>query len=61
MKTQKNPGEMVALVFKAVGLAMAVAVIVLNALGTVAIETSVTLLGIGLFGVAVAALDKEAS
>ncbi len=61
MKTQKNPGEMVALVFTAVGLAMAVAVIVLNALGTVAIETSVTLLGIGLFGVAVAALDREAS
>lgn len=47
-----------ALVFKAVALAMAVASVVLSILGEASVETHVTLLGIGLFALAVASLQK---
>jgi hypothetical protein len=55
---KENIGKLVDLVFKAVGLAMAVAVVVLNILKTASVETSILLLGIGLFGLAIASLDK---
>ena len=40
-----------ALILKAVALAMSVAVVVLNILGEATVETSITLLGIGLLGI----------
>ena len=57
MDGEKNIGGIVTLVLKAVALAMAVAVIVLGALGTATGDTQVTLLGIGLFGLALASLQ----
>jgi hypothetical protein len=55
---KENIGKLVDLVFKAVGLAMAVAVVVLNILKAASVETSTLLLGIGLFGLAITSLDK---
>jgi len=43
-----------AMILKAIVLAMAVAVIVLSILGTAPVETHITLLGIGLFAIALA-------
>ena len=51
-------GAIVDLVFKGVALAMAVCSVVLGFLGTAPPETQVTLLGIGLFGLALVALQK---
>lgn len=53
-----NVSAMFSLVLRAVALAMAVAAIVMSILGTVGVETLVTLLGIGLFTLALDALDK---
>lgn len=61
MTNPKSIGKIVTIAFKAVAVAMAVAVVVLNALKGVTVETSITLLGIGLFGLAVTSLDKEDS
>ena len=49
------------LVLRAVSLAMGVAVVVLNILGTADTNTSSTLLGIGLFALALDALDRGRS
>ena len=46
-------------IFKAVALGMGVAVIVLNTLGTLTINTAITLLSIGLTALAMAGLQKE--
>ncbi len=46
-------------VFTGVGLAMGVAALVLNALGAANASTEITLLAIGLFALAMSALDKE--
>jgi Zn-dependent membrane protease YugP len=46
-------------IFKAVALGMGVAVIVLNVLGTLTVETAVSMLGIGLTALALAGLQKE--
>jgi len=43
--------KITALILKAVALAMSVAVVVLNILGEATVETSITLLGIGLLGI----------
>ena len=43
-----------AMILKAIVLAMAVAVIVLSILGAAPVETHITLLGIGLFAIALA-------
>ncbi|GAB4544089.1 MAG: hypothetical protein Fur002_16970 [Anaerolineales bacterium] len=51
--------KLTALVLKAVGMAMGVAVIVLGILKAADVETSVTLLGIGLFALGLAALNEE--
>ena len=45
-----------ALVLKAIGLAMAVAVVILGIMGAATGETSITLLGIGLLAIALASL-----
>lgn len=47
------------LVLKAMALAMAVASVVLSILGTATAETVIMLLGIGLFALAVAALQQN--
>jgi hypothetical protein len=54
----KQHGGLVELVLKAVAMGMAVASIVLGVLKVAAVETHVTLLGIGLFALALAALQK---
>jgi hypothetical protein len=57
MNTQKHElSALLKLAFKAIGLAMSVAVIVLNALGGATVETQVILLAIGLFGLAMSAM-----
>ena len=56
---KENTGRLVDLVFKAVGLAMAVAVVVLNILKTASVETSILLLGFGLFCLAIVNFDRK--
>jgi len=58
MDGEKNIGGIVTLALRAIALAMAVAVIVLGALGTATVATQVTLLGMGLFGLALASLQQ---
>ncbi len=59
MKTNSSFGNILTLVFKGVGMAMAVAVVVLNILGSVDLQTQVLLLGIGVACLAIVALDAE--
>jgi hypothetical protein len=59
MNEKKSVNELISLVFKAIGLAMAVAAIVLNVLGTVTIETLIVFLSIGLFGLAVSSFSNS--
>jgi hypothetical protein len=47
------------LVLKAVGMAMGIASVVLSILRSVPVETNVILLGIGVFALGLAALDRE--
>ena len=54
----KKIGAIIDLVLKAVGLAMGVAVVVMSILGAADTDTLITLLGIGLFCLGLAALDK---
>lgn len=56
--SMKNVSAIISLVLRAVALAMGVAVVVLGILGVVEAETSITLLGIGLFCLALDALDR---
>jgi hypothetical protein len=55
----KKTGKIVTLVFKAVALAMSVAVVVTNIMGFMEPKGQVLLLGFGLFCLAITALDKE--
>ena len=55
----KKIGNLVDLVLRAVGLAMAVAAVVLNILDVLPAQGQMLLLGIGLFCVAVTALDAN--
>ena len=55
----QNASAILSLVFRAVALAMAVAAIVMSILGVVDSQTIVTLLSIGLFTLALDALDRE--
>jgi hypothetical protein len=52
-------GKIVTLVFKGVGMAMGVAAVVLNILGSASLETQVLLLGIGVGCLGIVALDNE--
>ena len=56
METE-NVGKIATLALRAIALAMAVAVIVLNALDTATTGMLITLLGMGLFGLAITSLD----
>ena len=59
MQEQKTSvGSIADLVLRAVALAMSVASVVLGILNVASLETHVTLLGIGLFTLALAALDQ---
>ncbi len=59
MKTStKNVSTIFSFVLRAVAMAMAVAAIVLGILGTVEADTLITLLSIGLFTLALDALDR---
>ena len=51
--------DLLGTLLKAVALGMGVAVIVLNVLGTLTVDTAVMLLGIGLTALALAGLQKE--
>lgn len=53
----RNYRNLVTLVLKVVALGMAVASLVVGILGTTSVETMVTLLSIGLFALALAALQ----
>ena len=59
MTTNKNISHLVNIVFTAVALAMGVAVVVTSILGVMDTKGNVLLLGIGLFCLAITALDKE--
>ena len=59
MADKKNIGKIVDLVFKAVALTMGVAVVITNIMGVMDTTGQVLLLGIGLFCLAITALDKE--
>ena len=59
MATNKNIGKIVDLVFKAVALAMGVAVVTTNIMGVMEAKGQILLLGIGLFCLAITGLDKE--
>lgn len=54
----KSIHEMISTVFKALTLAMGIAVVVLSQLGSLEMETAVTLLGIGLACAGVALLEN---
>lgn len=59
MKTATNKiSTMISFILRAMALAMAIAAIVLSIIGTAEIDTIVTLLGIGLFTLALDALDR---
>ena len=55
----ENTKKIVGLVLKAVALAMGIVSIILGILNVADIDTQVTLLSIGLFALAVAALQNE--
>jgi hypothetical protein len=59
MTTKENFSRLANLVFTAVALAMGVAVAVTSVLGVMDTKGQVMLLGIGLFCLAITALDKE--
>ncbi len=59
MQTEKRTSNLVNLVLKAVALAMGVAVVVMNTLGTLTPTTEASLLGIAVAALAITALDKE--
>jgi hypothetical protein len=51
--------NLVSTILKGIAIAMAIAVIVLNLLGTLGTTTAFNLLGLGLAALAIAALQKE--
>jgi hypothetical protein len=55
----KERSGIVQLILKAVGMAMGVASVVLSVLKAVPVETNVLLLGIGVFALGLAALDRD--
>ena len=57
--SKKSSGTIINLIFKGVALAMAVAVVVTGILGVMDSQAQITMLGIGLFGLAITSLDKE--
>jgi len=58
METQKNYRRIVNVACKGIAVAMGVAVIVLNLLGTLTVGSAITLLGLGLAALALASLQN---
>ncbi len=58
-EVKKSARNIVSLIFRAVCLAMGVAVVVLSTLGEINTEKAITMLGIGLFCAGVALLEKQ--
>ena len=56
---KKSIREIISVIFKAVTLAMGVAVVVLSCLGSLELQTAVTLLGIGLACAGAAMREKR--
>ena len=56
---KKSVRAITSLIFRALTLAMGVAVVVLSCLGALEVQTAVTLLGIGLACAGVALLEKQ--
>ena len=56
---QKSIREIASLIFRALALAMGVAVVVLSCLGSLEAQSAVTMLGIGLACAGAAMLEKE--
>ena len=56
---KKSIREIISVLFKAVTLAMGVAVVVLSCMGSLEVQTAVTLLGIGLACAGTAMLAKQ--
>ena len=56
---KKSFRAITSLIFRALTLAMGVAVVVLSCLGALEVQTAVTLLGIGLAWAGVALLEKQ--
>ena len=59
MNTITNLNDLLRMAFNAIGIALAISVIVLNILGAATLETQVILLAIGLFGIALGRLSEE--
>jgi hypothetical protein len=58
MNTQKNTRRIATIAFKGIAVAMGVAVIVMNILGTLTINSAITLLSLGLAALAIASLQN---
>lgn len=56
--TSAQASTIISFILRAVAMAMAVAAVVLSILGAAEVETLITLLGIGLFTLALDALDR---
>ena len=56
---KKSIHEIISTVFKALTLAMGVAVVVLSCMGSLETQTAVLLLGIGLAGAGISLLEKR--
>ena len=56
---QKSIREIASLIFRALALAMGVAVVVLSCLGNLEAQSAVTMLGIGLSCAGIALLEKK--
>lgn len=51
--------RILSIALKGIAIAMGVAVVVLNTLGTLDIESAIPMLGLGLVALAIAAMQKE--
>ena len=56
-----NRNDLLNLIFKAVAVALGIAVIVLQVLGSATLETAITLLGLGLTSLALSAMMPKAA
>ena len=60
-KTSDNSKDLIGLIFKAISIAMGIAVVVLNVLEKVDVKSSLVMLGIGLTLIGIYLLDKNES
>ena len=60
-KTSDNSKDLIGLIFKAISIAMGIAVVVLNVLEKVDVKSSLVMLGIGLTSIGIYLLNKNES